>query len=131
MTKAFFMKEVFALERERICVDGLREMPCPYSSVWEEYEQNEKVWKVYCNYSGQEKFVGYVWPYIDSIAPTTCPLSVHETPQNKKENFLGESKRFFQKVNQKSNTYSLRILLINIFLRGFFIYQAYDRISKI
>ena len=97
MTKAFFMKEVFALERERICVDGLRKTPCSYSIVREEYEQNENVWKVYCNYSGQEKFVGYVWPYIDSTVPTTCPLSVHETPQNKKKTFWEKVKDFFKK----------------------------------
>lgn len=111
------MKEVLALEREKICANGYCEAECPCAIVREEYEPHqsmlgqyegglfkvtsvrneETVWKVYCNHSKQEKFVGYVWPYFDCDAPKTCPLLVDESAQTKKKTFWSRIKEFFKK----------------------------------
>lgn len=111
------LKEVFALERAKNCADSHCEAECPYAIVREEYEPHqsmlgqyegelfkvtsvrneETVWKVYCNHSGQEKFVDYVWPYFGLSTPKMCPLLVQKNTQAKKKTFWEKAKEFFKK----------------------------------
>ena len=105
------------LEREKICADGHCEAQCSYAIVREECEPHqsilghyegsqfkvtnvrneETVWKVYCNHSGQEKFIDYVWPYFSRPAPKTCPLLAKESTQPQKKSFWEKVKGLFQK----------------------------------